>query len=151
LTPAETRQLYHALLPTGLLEDESAAAAGAYSLQERAELAIAARRAAKKYARERSLLPVSMACAVLDGVRQLLAGGVFRPDGYSDEQIWLKYAGCSPSDLPEGAAFDDEVYRTILEKACSTNRHVDVWCGVNRLAADVADATITAANEIGGV
>lgn len=125
LTPAETRALYHALLPTSLLEDE----ADEISLAERAEIAIAARRAARLYARERTLLPYAIGSELFDGVRQLLKAGSFRRSGYSDDQIWFKYAGALPSDLPEGAAFPDDVYYTILQKACSSNSVVDKLCG----------------------
>lgn len=127
LSPADTRALYHALLPTSLLWDDEAQ----YSLAERAEMAIAARRAARLYARERALLPFAIGCQVLDGVRQLLEGGSFRTQGYSDAQIWIKYAGCLPSELPDGATFDDDVYLTIIRKACSSNQRVDKLCGVS--------------------
>lgn len=132
LTPAETRALYHALLPTSLLNDQTGC-----SLAERAELAIAARRAARLYARERALLPFALGSELLDGVRSLLQGSGFRTQGMSDEQIWHKYAGCLPSDLPDGAAFADDIYLTILQKACSSNKHVDALCGH---CADVAAA-----------
>ena len=147
LTPAETRALYHALLPTSLLDEH------ALSLPERAELAIKARSAARLYARERAMLPFSIGSQAFDGMRQLLQGGSFQADGLSEEQIWLKYgarrsplflfptapvahffilplaAGSLPSDLPDGAAFHEEVYLTILRKACSTNRDIDKLCG----------------------
>jgi hypothetical protein len=82
-------------------------------------------------------------------VRQLLKGGAFKPDGYSDEQIWHKYAGCLPSELPDGARFDDDVYVTILTKACSTNRHVDMLCGASRWSVDVADVADNVAKGVG--
>ena len=66
---ADTRALYHALLPTELLDDEFEAEG--YTLAEKAEIAIAARRAARLYARERALLPVHLClcshlCAIID-------------------------------------------------------------------------------------
>lgn len=134
LTPAETRALYHALLPTSLLSDGNE-----YTLAERAELAVAARRAARLYARERALLPYVFGCELLDGMRQMLKGGAFQKEGYSEAQIWLKYAGMLPSELPEGSAFHEDVYTTILQKACSTNEQVDKLCGcVGDAAADAA-------------
>lgn len=196
LTPAETRALYHALLPTEL----ASGTASQYSLAERAELAIAARRAARLYARERALLPYSIGCDLLDGVRQvrprptracratspraippqppppilnllppsspiinpsstpppvplrqMMSSGAFQKEGYSEEQIWLKYGGCLPSELPEGGAFHDDVYYTIINKACSTNKHVDKLCdrGLWSLATasigDLADVVATQA------
>ena len=118
-----------------LLEEDS------LSLAERAELAIAARRAARLYARERALLPYALGSELLDGVRQLLKAGSFQTQGWSDEQIWFKYAGALPSDLPDGGAFPDDVYYTILHKACSSNSYVDRLCGhVADAATEVADA-----------
>jgi len=142
LSPAETRALYHALLPKSLLEEEDAE----YTLAERAELAIAARRAARLYARERALLPFAIASELLDGVRQLMCTGAFRTAGPDDETIWKKYGGCLPSELPDGAAFQDEVYYTILRKACSSNRQIDMLCG--NYHGGVFDAAV-AASEYG--
>lgn len=137
LTPNETRALYHALLPTSLLEEEEYEG---LPLSERAELAIAARRAARLYARERTLLPYAIGSELFDGVRQLLDSGRFRKEGYSDEQIWVKYAGMLPSELPAGSAFPDDVYYTILSKACSSNAVVDRLCGQASQAAVAAAA-----------
>jgi hypothetical protein len=129
----DTRRLYHALLPTDLLEkgyDELP-----YSLEERAQMAIAARRAARLYTRERAFLPLAIGSELLDGVRQLLERGAFQPDGPSEAQIWMKYTGAAPSSPVELPA---DVYRTILEKACSSNRHVDLLCGQGADAAAAA-------------
>ena len=79
LSPTETRALYHALLPTELLEDEFEAEG--YTLAEKAEIAIAARRAARLYARERALLPYAIGCDLLDGLRQVRRASTrVRPD-----------------------------------------------------------------------
>jgi len=51
----ETRELYKSLLPTRLLDAEYVYP-GAHTVEERARVAVAARRAAKMYARERGLL-----------------------------------------------------------------------------------------------
>jgi len=146
-SPRETRALYHALLPKSLL-DEDAAEAAEYSLAQRAELAIAARRAARLYARERAILPYALGSELLDGVRTLLEGGRFRKEGYSEEQIWEKYAGCLPSDLPDGAGFSEDVYLTILQKACSTNQYIDRMCG--QCATEMASAAAQAGSVPGG-
>jgi len=145
LSHAETRALYHALLPTSLLEED----ASEYSLPERAELAMAARRAARLYARERAMLPFAIGSELLDGVRQLVKNGSFQTAGYSDEQLWKKYAGCLPSELPEGAEFHPEVYLKIVEKACSTNRHIDQLCGACvEVAPTVAEAASRVADAV---
>lgn len=141
LTPAETRELYHALLPRSLLDEE-----GDYTLAERAELAIAARRAARLYARERALLPYALGSELLDGVRQLIRSGSFRVEGPSDEEIWKKYAGDMPQ---EGAIFNEDVYYTILNKACSTNSHVDRLCGLAEPATAAFSDAAQVAAEIG--
>ena len=85
---------------------------------------------------------------------QLIKNHGFRKEGYSEEQIWNKYAGCLPSELPEGSTFQDEVYYTILTKACSTNKHVDklcdrgVWSVVTSVTDDIVDAAARAATLI---
>lgn len=121
LSASQTRELYHSLLPTQLLEvgDES-------TLAERAELAIKARHAARLYARERAALPVTLSSELMDGVRTLLKQGNFQRGGLSEEQIWQKYAGCSSPH--EVDCLDNEVYYTILRKACTSNQHVDKFC-----------------------
>ena len=67
---------------------------------------------------------------------ELLERGAFQPDGPSEAQIWMKYTGAAPSSPVELPA---DVYRTILEKACTSNRIVDGLCGQG------ADAAATAA------
>lgn len=131
LSAVETRELYHSLLPTQLLEhgDQS-------TLPERAQLAIKARHAARLYARERAKLPVTISSELMDGVRTFMKQGRFQKAGLSEEQIWQKYAGCSsPHEV-----HDDEIYRTILQKACTSNQHVDKLC--LRLASSAAGWTV---------
>jgi len=135
LGAAETRDLYHSLLPTKLLEDEDAA-----TLPERAHVAIAARRAARLYARERALLPLTMGSELMDGVRTLKSGGRFQPGGMSEAQIWQKYAGCVPS---EGDQLEEDVYYTIISKACTSNHVVDDLC-VGGLAGVAGAASVAA-------
>lgn len=129
LDAVETRELYHSLLPTGLIEDE------ALPLAQRARLAVSARRAARLYARERALLPLCTGSQLFDGFRQLLDHGSFQPNGLSEEQIFSKYAEMQglvpPSWTDDHAAIDDDdeaytdFYLTVLRKSCSTNAKVD--------------------------
>ena len=117
LDARETRTLYHKLLPTDLLLDDSE-----IPVDERARLAVAARRAARLYARERSLLPVTIGCQLLDGVRVFLDQGRFQSDGLSEEQIFEKYIaklGYTASHL------DEDFFYHVLEKSCTVNEHVD--------------------------
>jgi len=149
LNAAQTRDLYHSLLPTSLLDDEDAS-----TLPERASIAIAARRAARLYARERAILPVTLSSELMDGVRTLLKpGGKFQPGGMSEEQIWQKYAGCVPR---EGEHLDEEIYHTIISKACTSNKAVDDLCamsdgavGMVHSAADMATFAANTASEYG--
>lgn len=136
LSAAETRALYHSLLPTSLLETEGEH----YSLEQRAHLAIAARRAARLYSRERALLPLAVGSELLDGLRQLLESGSFQVGGLTEDQIWRKYAGCTPSELADGDAFHEDVYYTVLRKACSSNRYIDSICGGGYSALNSAEA-----------
>ena len=94
------------------------------------KLAIAARKAARLYARARALLPLTLGSQLLDAVRQISEHGAFQPHGMTEEQVWRKYlpehVEC-PSELSDWEA--EEVYWRVLEKACTTNRHVDRMCG----------------------
>jgi len=115
----ETRQLYHSLLPKQLLEESAA-----LPVEDRARLAVAARRAARLYARERGPLPVTLACQLLDGVRVFAVSGNWQPDGLSEEQIFAKYATSC------GGESEEEVYYKILQKSCTSNLHVDAAVGL---------------------
>ena len=139
---ARDARRYHSLLPTQLLEDESLS----LGMEDRARMAVAARRAARLYARERGVIPVTIACQLLDGLRVLCDRGTWQPDGLSEEQIFAKYAeqfGVSPD------ACHDEVYYTILRKACTSNRRVDAMCIGFTAAAGVAAEVSSAAREFG--
>jgi len=123
-----TRELYHSLLPTHLIDDE------ALPLAKRARLAVSARRAARLYARERALFPLSKFSNLYDGLRVLMDHGTFQPEGLSEQQIFGKYAELlgvdAPLwDAPDGSAEEEEeyaeFYRTVLQKSCSTNVKVD--------------------------
>ena len=128
----ETRELYKSLLPTRLLDAEYVYP-GAHTVEERARVAVAARRAAKMYARERGLLPVSLASQLLDGMRVFCAKstrGTWQPDGLSEEQILAKYAEQFGVDLYGTETVPDEVYYTILRKSCTSNFYVDSLVGL---------------------
>ena len=128
----ETRELYKSLLPTRLLDAEYVYP-GAHTVEERARVAVSARRAAKMYARERGLLPVSLASQLLDGMRVFCAKstrGTWQPDGLSEEQILAKYAEQFGVDLYGSEAVPDEVYYTILRKSCTSNFYVDSLVGL---------------------
>lgn len=119
----ETRELYHKLLPTELLHDTTE-----HSLEERARIAVSARRAARLYARERAMLPVTLPCQLLDGVRVMLEYGSFQPDGMSEEQIWQKYArkyGIDEPLEPGLCVVDEDFFLNIIKKSCTTNEQVD--------------------------
>jgi len=129
LNARATRELYHRLIPTQLLNDDSD-----LPLAQRARRAVAARRAARLYARERTILPVALGSQLVDGVRVLANQGRFQPDGLSEDQIWSKYAsqhgvslheeGCLPDCL------DESLLQTVLRKSCSCNRFVDQLAGL---------------------
>jgi len=122
LDARETRELYHELLPRQLLEND------AIDLAERARLAVAARRAARLYARERALLPVSLSCELLDGMRTLMKKGTFQPGGLSEKQIWEKYYGAIQGQGGDGDV-QDQIYMMVLQKSCTSNAAVDQLMG----------------------
>uniref|UniRef100_A0A7S2N5H1 Uncharacterized protein n=1 Tax=Haptolina brevifila TaxID=156173 RepID=A0A7S2N5H1_9EUKA len=127
LDAVETRELYHSLLPSYLLDEDR------ISLHERARLAVLIRHAARLYARERAQLPLTLACELLDGVRQLWESGRFQPGGLSEEQVWRKYA----EEYAEAAGLlaedvcteDPSLCEMILRKASTTNKQVDELVG----------------------
>lgn len=116
-----TRELYHELLPRHLLEDD------AIELAERARLAVAARRAARLYARERALLPVSLSCELYDGWRTFMKQGTFQPGGLSEDQIWQKYQNAFQG---QGSDAQNQIYMMVLEKSCTSNAAVDQLMGL---------------------
>mmetsp|Transcript_22143 Transcript_22143/g.29217 ORF Transcript_22143/g.29217 Transcript_22143/m.29217 type:complete len:505 (-) Transcript_22143:158-1672(-) len=86
--PETTRQLYHTLLPRALLGLHEL---GLMKPDELAPLAYEARIAAKKYARERCIVPGRVLSMAYDGFRQWKNYGKFNVEGMSWEQIWQKY------------------------------------------------------------
>ena len=123
-----SRRLYHALLPRPLM---ALGDAGVMTERELAPLAFDARRAAKRYARERCALPGRVFAATMEGARSLLRRGEWRTGGPTWQEIWNKYERQLVNELlSEGVSYDvDELTRLIcwriLERSCCTNPTVD--------------------------
>ena len=83
-----SRKLYHTLLPRALL---GLYEMGLWRVQDLAPLAFEARVAAKKYARERCVVPGRIMAMVYDGWRSWREWGTWNMEGMSWEQIWFKY------------------------------------------------------------
>jgi len=83
-----SRKLYHTLLPRALL---GLYEMGLWRVQDLAPLAFEARIAAKKYARERCVVPGRIMAMVYDGWRSWRDWGTWNMEGMSWEQIWFKY------------------------------------------------------------
>lgn len=64
---------------------------GLWRVQDLAPLAFEARVAAKKYARERCIVPGRVMAMVYDGFRSWRDWGTWNVEGMSWEQIWFKY------------------------------------------------------------
>ena len=131
LDASTTRRLYKTLLPRALLELYHC---HGVSSEDLAPLAYRARVAAKKYARERSVLPARIAASVFDGVRQFCKYGTFQASGMSYRQLWDKYATQilqETSDFGQDDEEDEEhdltsrVCYRILQKSCETNKRID--------------------------
>jgi len=95
LTPAQTRALYHALLPRSLL---ALSEYGVLDPSDLAPLAYRARIAAKEYARSRSNLKGRVLTGLVDRYRSWKRGGSLLGGGGSDnkasmtwEDVWEKY------------------------------------------------------------
>ena len=121
-----TRKLYHVLLPRAMLELYRIE--GQLRPQELAPLAFEARVAAKKYARERCVVPGRLFSMAFDGFRSLKNYGKWSAEGLSWEQIWHKYES---EVLSENFVEDDmhalthQVCLKILEKSCASNPLMD--------------------------
>jgi hypothetical protein len=126
------RRLYKTLLPRALLELSKV---GALKPEDLAPLAYEARVAAKKYARERSTVPLRLAATLYDGFRQWRTYGKFQAHGLTYEQIWEKYEKAIISEakhIASSANGEDKdfcvqakVSQLILERSCKTNDKVD--------------------------
>ena len=128
-----TRKLYHTLLPRALL--------GLYEAElwcptDLAPLAFEARLAAKKYARERCVLPGRVMAMIYDGYRSWRSWGTWSVEGMSWEQVWNKYETQILEEYMEDnqghvnlEELQEEITARIcvriLERSCITNEHVD--------------------------
>lgn len=127
LGPSETRKLYHTLLPQALVGLYDG---GLMRPHELAPLAYEARKAAKKYARERSILPVRMAAMAFDGYRSCRDYGIWSHHGLSWNQVWQKYEkrierefdfSNGEDDDSRGVEITKQICLRILESSCRTN------------------------------
>ncbi|KAL7580311.1 hypothetical protein ACA910_004347 [Epithemia clementina (nom. ined.)] len=125
LDASTTRRLYKTLLPRALLELYHCQGVSSVDL---APMAYRARVAAKKYARERSVLPTRLAAAVFDGFRQFCKYGTFQATGMSYPQLWEKYATqiIQEEDFNENEQdLTSRICYRILQKSCETNKKID--------------------------
>lgn len=120
----DTRRFYKQQLPRALQID----GALGLSLEERAQLASAARHALRVYARERCHLPGRMIARLYDGIRHLQTFGYWSSTGMTWEEVLLKYQAQAKRQLGKDATEEDIlefVYKRILEKSCESNAAVD--------------------------
>ena len=103
-----TRRLYHTLLPRALLELYDI---GLWSPNELAPLAYEARKAAKKYARERCVVPGRVMAMFFDGFRMWRDWGTWSVEGMSWEQIWNKYETQILEEMMEDCREDGGDYK----------------------------------------
>jgi hypothetical protein len=135
--PHTTRKLYHVLLPRVMLE--------LYKMgycqepQELAPLAYEARVAAKKYARERCIVPGRILSMAYDGFRSWKNYGTWNAEGLSWEQIWYKYEEQVLQSNPNTEHVQHQVCLKILEKSCASNPLVDRLCFHNLSLAEQDD------------
>lgn len=128
-----TRKLYHTLLPRALL---GLYEAGLWCPTDLAPLAFEARLAAKKYARERCVLPGRIMAMIYDGYRSWRSWGTWSVEGMSWEQVWNKYETQILEEYMEDnqghvdlEELQEEITARIcvriLERSCITNEQVD--------------------------
>lgn len=128
-----TRKLYHTLLPRALL---GLYEAGLWCPTDLAPLAFEARLAAKKYARERCVLPGRVMAMIYDGYRSWRSWGTWSVEGMSWEQVWNKYETQILEEYMEDnqghvdlEELQEEITARIcvriLERSCITNEQVD--------------------------
>ena len=145
LTPEQTRQLYHTLLPRSLL---GLSEFKVMKPEELAPLAYNARIAAKEYARSRCVWYARVGTTLFDQYRNVRDKGTLRFGSKSSsmtwEEIWSKYEAqivqeaCEEeldedgkdSDKKKQKRFNEEdltmrIYLRILEKSCATNQAFD--------------------------
>ena len=132
LSPAQTRALYHTLLPRSLLALNEM---GLIEAEDLAPLAYEARIAAKEYARSRCVWTGRIGVFLFDQYRSLRDRGRLLAPGKSSsmtwEEIWSKYERQITKEYEEkGQELNEDdlmmmTYMRILERSCSTNQTVD--------------------------
>jgi len=121
---SQTRQFYKSQLPKALEIDGSLG----LTLEERAQLASASRHALRTYSRERCHLPGRLLALLYDGIRHMHFFGSWSSTGMTWQEVQLKYQKAAKIALGSNASQEDIsffVYRTIVQKSCSTNEFFD--------------------------
>ena len=98
------------------------------TLEERAQLASASRHALRTYSRERCHLPGRLLALFYDGIRHMHFFGSWSSTGMTWQEVQLKYQKAAKIALGSDASQEDIaffVYRTIVQKSCSTNEFFD--------------------------
>ena len=126
-----TRKLYHTLLPRALLGLYDI---GLWSPKELAPLAYEARLAAKKYARERCVVPSRVMAMFYDGFRMWRDWGTWSVEGMSWEQVWDKYETQILEEMMEDCR-DDK------------SRSINLSCGEDDDGSDIDEYCIIDLNE----
>lgn len=123
LDARSARELYRRLLPRVLVHDDSRNdPVPLRRLRSRAATAARARRAAKSYVRERSILPIRLLALALDSARSGSSAGA------SVDELLAKYRGEARRALGSGSQrdrIDRLAYALLLRKSCETNRVID--------------------------
>lgn len=132
--PETTRKLYKTLLPRALL---GLYEMGLWSPKDLAPLAYEARLAAKKYARERCVVPGRIMSMFYDGFRSWRQWGTWNVEGMSWDQVWYKYETQIIGELCKSNGGNQNhlnvmqeeitalVCLRILERSCITNEAID--------------------------
>lgn len=152
LDAREARLLYRKLLPRVLASSRDPLEVGSQwlrgdadksksfrRLKTRATAAALARRAAKQYVRERSILPVRLLAQAVDGTR---SGS---PSGATVDELLAKYVDEARRSIGPCASPDKVyclAYSILLQKSCETNRVIDtLLLDHDRHHADLASET----------
>jgi len=134
--PSTTRRLYNTLLPRALLGLYEMGLGGPKDL---APLAYEARMTAKKYARERCVVPGRVVAMMYDGFRSWREWGTWNFEGMSWEQIWYKYERQILEEMVREDGLDEnylnlereteeltaQICLRILERSCITNERIN--------------------------
>jgi len=134
--PSTTRRLYNTLLPRAILGLYEMGLGGPKDL---APLAYEARMVAKKYARERCVVPGRVVAMLYDGFRSWREWGTWNFEGMSWEQIWYKYESQILEEMVREDGLDEDyllldreteeltaqICLRILERSCITNERIN--------------------------